>query len=337
MPLRKFHPKHIHGPIRNRPDFRLTRTNQAKYGRYTGTRSTAVCIMRAYLPLCLALVAMGGVHQSLPSARAGTPTCVSAVITEQPQSQAVIEGCPVTFSVGVMGTGPFSYQWYRDGQAIPDATNSSHKIPNAYQADNGARFYATIDNECSRVISSEVTLQILLDVVPPRLLRTRGDASLERVIVAFSVGGCGGFPGLDPNLAQDLFNYTISGGIVVSNAQLEPNGTTVILSTSRQRPNTLYTLRVEGVSDLSGNVIPPGSESTFQSWVVAAGTDSTIVPPPVSLYRSGSDMWITWPYGSFLQVADDIAGPWHTLVGVDFPYPVTFEGTARFYRALFDP
>jgi len=293
--------------------------------------------MCAHSTLCLALVALGMMPQELILGWAATASCASAVVSNQPQSQTVLENCPVTFSVGVTGTGPFSYQWHRDNQPIPGATNNSYTMPHAVLRDNGAQFQATIANACSQVVSSNALIYISLDVVPPRLLRARGDASLERVIVTFGVGGCGGFPGLDPSSAQDPYNYSFIGSLTVSNAQLEPSGTSVILTTSRQSPNTLYTLRVEGVSDLSGNLITPGSEATIQSWVLMPGIDPEVVPPAVSLFRVGSDIWITWPYGSFLQSADDIAGPWRTLLNPDFPYPVTTEGAARFYRAFFDP
>ena len=267
----------------------------------------------------------------------GPENCWPVMIANQPQSQSVLENCPATFSVGVTGTGPYSYQWFRDEQPVPDATNSTFVIPHVSIADNGTRIHAVAANACSQAISSTVIVVVLLDVVPPRVLRARGDASLGQVIVTFSVGGCQGGPGLESVSAQEPFNYSSSGGIVISNAQLDASGTTVILTTSHQTPNTLYTLRVEGVSDWSGNTIMPGSEVMFQSWLVVAGPDPKVVPPPVSLIQSGAETWIIWPPGSFLQSADNILGPWHALPNPDFPYRVTPDGLAHFYRALFDP
>jgi len=287
--------------------------------------------------LHLAFVALGVASQELSLGLAETADCVAVVITSQPHSLTVLQNCPATFSVGVSGTPPYFFQWFRDGQQVPEATNSSYTNPFASASDNGVRFHATISNACSQAISSEGSLYVSLDVVPPRLLRARGDASLERVIAGFAVGGCAGFPGLDPDSAQDPSNYSFAGGLTVSNADLEPNGTTVILTTSRQRPDTLYTLSVQGISELSGNVIAPDSEATFQSWVVLDGPDPEVVPPPVGISRSGPDIWITWPPGSLLQSADDLAGPWQTLPDVDSPYRATTDGSTHFYRALFDP
>jgi hypothetical protein len=293
--------------------------------------------MRARSTLCLTLLAVGVVLRDSHLGAHGAANCVAVIVTNQPQSQSVLENCPVTFTVGVMGTSPFSYQWFHDGTRILGATNSSYTIPHVLRRDSGVRVHATIANACSQAISSEAQLNVSLDVVPPRLLRARGDASLERVIVTFAVGGCAGFGGLDAYSARERLNYSFTGGIIASNAQLQSDGTNVILTTTRQNPNTVYMLRVEGVSDWAGNIIPSGSETTFQSWLVLAGTDPKVVPPPVSLFRSGPDIWITWPYGSFLQSADDVAGPWRTLLNADFPYRVTADGTGHFYRALSDP
>ena len=267
----------------------------------------------------------------------GPENCVEVTISDQPRSQSVLENCPVTFSVGVIGTRPYSYQWFRDEQPVADATNGSFTIPRVSIADNGTRIHVAVANACSQVISSTAMVNLLLDVVPPRLLRARGDASLERVIVTFSVGGCQGGPGLEFVSAQEPLNYSSSGGIVISNAQLDASGTNVVLTTGHQTPNALYTLRVEGVADWSGNTIMSGSEAMFQSWLVVPGPDPKVVPPPVSLFQSGPDIWITWPPGSFLQSANDIIGPWHTLLNPDFPYRVTRDRLAHFYRALFDP
>lgn len=295
--------------------------------------------MHARSIIRVALVALGPLTLALDSPWVKAADCASIAIINYPQSLTVLENCPATFSVEVTGTGPHLFQWFRDGQEVSGATNSRYTIPHVSIADSGGQYRVTAANACSQAVSSEAYLQVSPDVVPPRLLRVRGDATLERLIVTFAVGGCSGSPGLDPSSAQDPFNYSVSGGIMVSNAQLEASGTNVVLTTSRQTPNTYYTLRVEGVTDLSGNMIAPAGDAAFQSWVVVDGTEPKVVPPPVTFFRSWEDIWITWPYGSFLQFANDIAGPWHTLLNADFPYRVTVtpDSSPRFYRAMFDP
>lgn len=283
---------------------------------------------------------LGGAFDLLPLClpTASAMDCNPIVITDQPRSQIVLPNCLVTFSVGPTGTGPFAYQWFRDGDAISGATNSTYMLGPVSLADNGIKIQATVENPCSRATSSEARLYISLDVVPPTLLRARGDASLQRVIVAFAVGGCPGGARLDRASAEEIYNYTLSGGIVVSNALLDSSGTTVILDTAPQTRGSLYTLMVENISDMSGNVIPRGSQTVFQSWVILPGSDPpTIVPAPMTITRSRTNIIINWPHGSQLQAAKDLTGPWDTLPDARQPYEPNLAGTARFFRALFSP
>ena len=60
------------------------------------------------------------------------------IITNQPQDQVVWVGQTATFSVGVSGTEPFSYQWQFQGYPLPEATNSSYAQTNARSIDVGA-------------------------------------------------------------------------------------------------------------------------------------------------------------------------------------------------------
>ncbi|MBR5977874.1 MAG: leucine-rich repeat protein, partial [Verrucomicrobia bacterium] len=50
------------------------------------------------------------------------------LITEQPQSEILLEGDTVTFNTAVVGIGDLSYQWNKDGEAIKGATDSIYTI-----------------------------------------------------------------------------------------------------------------------------------------------------------------------------------------------------------------
>ena len=60
---------------------------------------------------------------------------------------------------------------------------------------------------------------------------------------------------IDSISAEDTDNYSIDNGISIDNATLINSGTVVSLTTSVHSPNTLYTLTVNNVKDLAGNVI----------------------------------------------------------------------------------
>src|SRR3954462_5214954 len=59
------------------------------------------------------------------------------IITTQPQGQTNNEGQPFVFSVAVQGAEPFSFQWVKDGQTIPDATNDTYSISASTVSDAG--------------------------------------------------------------------------------------------------------------------------------------------------------------------------------------------------------
>jgi len=262
--------------------------------------------------------------------------CTPLTITNELHSQATVEGCPVTFALGLAASGPRQYQWWRNEQPIPDGTNATYTIPLVRAWDNGAIFRVIVSNECSQVLSTNVSLYVLRDVVAPMLLRARGDATLTGVLVSFSVGFCG-WPGLDEGTAEEPTNYSITGGLIVSNAVLDATGTNVLLTTSPQTPGMIYTLAVEYVIDRTGNMIPTGSNTRFQAWVPVPGSvPPEFSPPPVSIRRSGSTNYISWPPGGLLQEAVDINGPWNTRSAAVAPYEIVVPDT-RYFRAVFQP
>ena len=76
---------------------------------------------------------------------------------------------------------------------------------------------------------------------------------------------------LEDQTAQNAANYSISGNIEVYQAQLSSDGRTVVLTTSGLSETTVYTLVVNHIQDLAGNVIVPNSQVLF--------TYNTIIVP----------------------------------------------------------
>jgi hypothetical protein len=73
----------------------------------------------------------------------GSVTSSNAVLSMYPFLQMPFEGAVtlwgtnVTFSVGAVGSGPLSYQWFINGMAISDATNSTLNFPSIQFTDAG--------------------------------------------------------------------------------------------------------------------------------------------------------------------------------------------------------
>ncbi|MHB8736286.1 MAG: immunoglobulin domain-containing protein, partial [Terriglobales bacterium] len=82
------------------------------------------------------------------------------VITVQPQSQTVNLGTSVTFTVVPSGSGPLSYQWSKNGNAISGATSASLTLNSVSSAD-GATYTVDVSNAAGTVTSSTATLTVL--------------------------------------------------------------------------------------------------------------------------------------------------------------------------------
>ena len=187
-----------------------------------------------------------------------------AAIATQPQDKAVNELQPVTFTVGALGTAPRALQWYKNDAPIAGATNASYTVEAAPASDNGARFKAIVGNTFSNVAysvtSSSAVLTVNSDMTPPTLLRA-ANFSPTQVDVAFSEA-------VRPGTATDLRHYVLtssSGPVSITGAVLNPDQSSVLLTTAPLTTGTLYTLTVNGVRDVSAaaNAIAPDAQATF--------------------------------------------------------------------------
>ncbi|MBN2508247.1 MAG: lamin tail domain-containing protein [Verrucomicrobia bacterium] len=110
------------------------------------------------------------------------------VITIQPADLTIREQETATFTVGVAGTGPFTYLWRSNSYAIPGATNATYVIPNAQFADS-ASYSVLIQSSAGAVISSNAVLTVRrLPVIlaqPASVIATNGQP------VAFAVAASG--------------------------------------------------------------------------------------------------------------------------------------------------
>jgi len=93
------------------------------------------------------------------------------------------------------------------------------------------------------------------DITPPQLVSAIS-TNANLVTVTFSEA-------VEATTAGTATNYAIDQSITVSSATPGPSANQVTLSVSTLSTNVLYTLTVNHVEDLAGNVLPPDSETTF--------------------------------------------------------------------------
>lgn len=84
---------------------------------------------------------------------------VAPTISTQPQSQTVLAGTSVTFSVVANGSPPLTYQWRRNGANIAGATAATLTLPSAQVAEAGA-YTVVVTNAASSVTSAAANLTV---------------------------------------------------------------------------------------------------------------------------------------------------------------------------------
>lgn len=78
-------------------------------------------------------------------------------VSIEPARQTVPVGSSATFTATATGTGPFSYQWYRDGSLIGGATQSSYTVPSVQLWDAGT-YRVEVSNVAGTVLSQGAVL-----------------------------------------------------------------------------------------------------------------------------------------------------------------------------------
>lgn len=97
--------------------------------------------------------------EPIPSATATLTIGAALEIIEQPVSQTVCANGFATFTVSAAGTPPLSYQWFKNGGAIPGATSSSLIINPVSPGDTGS-YDVVVSNPCGSIPSNSATLTV---------------------------------------------------------------------------------------------------------------------------------------------------------------------------------
>ncbi|HZZ59311.1 MAG TPA: immunoglobulin domain-containing protein, partial [Opitutaceae bacterium] len=93
-------------------------------------------------------------------------TPIAPIWQWQPTSTAVTAGGTASFSVGVVGSSPISYQWYKGTTPIPGAIGPAYTIASAQASDAGS-YSVVITNPGGTVTSSSASLTVNAAGSPP--------------------------------------------------------------------------------------------------------------------------------------------------------------------------
>ncbi len=186
-----------------------------------------------------------------------TPVSEPIVILQEPADQTVLQTRPVTFSVQIQGSPPYTVQWRRNGEPIPEATQVSYTIPSVSLDLNGAAYSVVVSNATSSATSRNAVLTVTPDTQAPSLVSaTIQDTSAFRLIFDEP---------LDPAQAGLASGYTATteeGPLTVVEVELLENGQQVRLVLGQPAAGTL-TIGFNGVRDLAGNLVPETTKAVI--------------------------------------------------------------------------
>jgi glucose/arabinose dehydrogenase len=183
-------------------------------------------------------------------------------ITTQPADTTVPLGGTATFTVAASGSGPFSYQWRKNGVNIAGATMSSYTTPPAQQSDNGASFRVVVSNAAGSITSSAAILTVTLSNAPTAAITQPAAGTLYTAGMTFNFAGTGTDPE-DGTLPASAFTWRVD---FHHDTHLHPfmngsgvrSGSFTIPTTGETSANVWYRINLE-VRDSTGQ-----TNSTFR-------------------------------------------------------------------------
>jgi hypothetical protein len=143
---------------------------------------------------------------SAPSAGAELTVIPVPVITSQPTGGFVLTGSPLTLLVAEESDSLVSFQWWKDGEVLSNATSSFLVLTNAAEEDSGS-YFVVVENSFGTAASDIADVM----VVPPLQILTqpKSQTVIENFPLKLSVGVSG----------SGIIRYAwFKDGIVIPNA-----------------------------------------------------------------------------------------------------------------------
>ena len=223
------------------------------------------------------------------------------VITSQPASASTVEvGATATASVTVSGTGPISYQWFRNNTNSPVAnqTSATLSLTNVQLSDAG-RYRVVLTSPCNSVTSSEFNLTVNAPNTAPVVTTNANQTATVGVRFFYTVSTF-----TDPE-GQPL---TYAASILPDNGLGFNPATRMITGTPRS----------VGVSTVTVTATDPGSLSaSTQFTITVSPAPVVVVPPALSLSFAASP-------GTLLTTASTTLSA--NVSGGTTPYSYVFSG-----------
>ena len=145
----------------------------------------------------------------------------------------------------------FSSSPLPSGAILDTLTGDFAWIPSIGQAGQYEITFTVSDGSQTDSETTNITIYPK-DVFPPEV--TSVMAAKNSVAVMFNEP-------VDPQSAEDIANYSITNGITISAAAIDPEATVVVLTTSDHAEGVIYTLTASDITDTKANTMTPMSKT----------------------------------------------------------------------------
>ena len=251
---------------------------------------------------------------------------IPPVITQQPISQEITEGDPVSFNVVAVGTEPLKYQWRKATANIAGAIESGFAIDRAQLSDAG-NYSVIVSNESGSVTSNDAVLTV--NIRQTQISVTPSPLAFGEIIVGETVSK----PLTVLNIGEaDLTIVSITSDL---GDLLKISATALSISPQSGGEITLE-LSPLAAGTITGNLTIAGNTPDSPITVPVQATVIVQEPPselPKIAFRSeGKSLVIEWSGDGTLQVADGVTGPWTDVIGSSSPTIIENLDANKFYR-----
>lgn len=184
--------------------------------------------------------------------RSGSALAVTGISA----SQSLAPGAGTTLAVTAAATGPVTYQWFKNGSAIPNATAPGLVLEALETSDSGS-YSVTLASGSATTNAGPVLLTVGESVAPPRFEITRFTVNPDRS-VSFQVDG-----ELSANVlvyaSSDLVNWNLIGGQLNETGVIAISDPAAVGATRRFYRLVSEAAAVQQTGDGDPDAVPQGS------------------------------------------------------------------------------
>ncbi|GAB3690240.1 hypothetical protein GCM10027592_07370 [Spirosoma flavus] len=181
----------------------------------------------------------------------GAASTVSGITAQPIAETTVCVGSTVTASVSVSGTGPLTYQWYKDGSVVNAQTSATLSLTNVQTSDAGS-YSAVVTGSCNSLTSTAFSLTV--NATPTATLTPRS-ATLTCASPSVTLTAGSGS------------SYTLTGG---AGTQTNTNGQFVV---SVAGTYTVTVANANGCTSSTTATVVNAISATLLTWTGAVSTD----------------------------------------------------------------